>query len=343
MIRIYPEQLEVQLEESLCHCYLLFGNDLLLLQESQDRICAQAQVKQFSEHFSVSINPSTDWDYIFSLCQAMSLFTTRQILLLTLPERITNLSYDKKLTDLNSLLHDDILLILRGTRLTRAQENSGWFKAISNNAVLVNCITPEQDQLPLWVASRAKTMNLNLNYKACHLLCYYYEGNLLALVQILEQLSLIYPDGNLTLPRVKLLVNDAARFTTPHWLDAVLAGNSNRANHILVKLQLVATEPVILLRSVQHYVLLLLSLKHQTSITKVNALFNQYKVWQYRRPLLIQALQRLTLSQLHQIVALMTKIELTLKNDYGHPVWPDLTALTLLLCGKALPRVMIYD
>lgn len=340
MIRLYAEQLAAQLQEALRPCYLLFGNDPLLLQESQDRIRDRAHAQKFEEHFSVTLDADTDWDAIFSLCQARRLFASRQTLLLVLPDSNINAAMTEKMLQLAALLHDDVLLILRGSKLTRATENSAFFKALSQNAVLVSCATPEQAQLPRWVAKRAASMKLTLDDAACQLLCYCYEGNLLALAQALERLALLYPDGRMRLPRVEAAVNDAAHFTPFHWVDAALAGKSKRAAHILRQLRLEAAEPVILLRSIQREVLLLLTLKRQTADAPLRTLYDRHTVWQNRRTLLTQAIGRLTLAQLRDTVALMTKIELALKQDYGHPVWSDLNALALLLCGKSLPAAM---
>ena len=74
------------------------------------------------------------------------------------------------------------------------------------------------------LAARAKQHQLQLDDAASQLLCYCYEGNLLALAQALERLALLWPDGKLTLPRVEQAVNDAAHFTPYHWVDALLAG-----------------------------------------------------------------------------------------------------------------------
>lgn len=73
----------------------------------------------------------------------------------------------------------------------------------------------------------------------------------MALAQALERLSLLWPDGKLTLPRVEQAVNDAAHFTPFHWVDALLMGKSKRALHILQQLRLEGSEPVILLRTLQ--------------------------------------------------------------------------------------------
>ncbi|GAB7194419.1 hypothetical protein OS11_06900 [Dickeya oryzae] len=224
MIRLYPEQLTAQLHEGLRGCYLLFGNEPLLLQESQDQIRAVARQQDFLEHFSFTIDNNTDWDAIFSTCQALSLFASRQTLLLILPDAGPGAPASEQLVKLATLLHPDILLMVRGNKLTKAQENSPWFKALSQQGVYVPCMTPEQEQLPRWVAQRARNMKLELDDAASQLICYCYEGNMLALIQALERLSLLYPDGKLTLPRVEQTVNDAAHFTPFHWLDALLGG-----------------------------------------------------------------------------------------------------------------------
>ena len=206
MIRLYPEQLCAQLTEGLRAAYLLLGNDPLLLQESQDAIREAAAAQGFTEHHTFTIDNSTDWQAIFALSQALSLFSSRQTLLLILPENGPNAAINEQLATLIGLLHDDLLLIVRGNKLTKAQENAAWLTALAQRAVQVSCQTPEYAQLPRWLAARAKQHQLQLDDAASQLLCYCYEGNLLALAQALERLALLWPDGKLTLPRVEQAV-----------------------------------------------------------------------------------------------------------------------------------------
>ncbi|MGL4726932.1 MAG: DNA polymerase III subunit delta [Scandinavium sp.] len=339
MIRLYPEQLRAQLSEGLRAAYLLLGNDPLLLQESQDAIRAAAMAQGFDEHHTVSIDASTDWNALFALSQERSLFASRQTLMLLLPENGPNAAINEQLAALTGMLHDDLLLIVRGNKLTKAQENAAWCSTLSERAVQVSCQTPEQAQLPRWLAARAKQHNLQLDEAASQLLCYCYEGNLLALAQALERLSLLWPDGKLTLPRVEQAVNDAAHFTPFHWLDALLAGKSKRALHILQQLRQEGSEPVILLRTLQRELLLLVNMKRQSASTPLRALFDKHRVWQNRRPLFTEALNRLSTEQLRHAVSLLTRTELTLKQDYGQSVWAELDSLSLLLCHKNLPDV----
>ena len=337
MIRIYPEQLSAQLREGLRACYFLTGNEPLLIQESADAIRAVSSAQGFEEHFSVTLDAQTDWDAIFASCQALSLFTQRQTLTLQLPENGPNAAMAEQLVKLASLLHSDILLILRMAKLTKAQENSAWFKALSAQAVLVSCQTPEQAQLPRWVATRAKAMKLSVDDAAIQLLCYCYEGNLLALGQALERLSLLWPDGKLTLPRVEAAVNDAAHFTPFHWVDALLAGKSKRALHILHQLEKEDAEVVILLRSLQRDLLTLLHLQRNQAKQALRTVMDQQRIWQNRRALFTEALQRLDARRLQRAVHLLAELELTMKQDYGQNLWPQLETLSLLICHRDFP------
>ncbi|MGK9172262.1 DNA polymerase III subunit delta [Yokenella regensburgei] len=341
MLRLYPEQLGAQLKEGLRAAYLLLGNDPLLLQESQDKVRHAAAAADFTEHHSFTIDASTDWDAIYSLCQALSLFASRQTLTLQLPENGPNAAINERMAMLVSLLHDDLILVVRGNKLTRAQENAAWYTALANRSVAVSCQTPEQANLPRWVAARAKQNNLELDDAANQLLCYCYEGNLLAASQALERLALLFPDGKLTLPRVEQAVNDAAHFTPFHWVDALLAGKSKRALHVLYQLRLEACEPVILLRTIQRELLLLVNLKRQSASVPLRTLFDKHRIWQNRRGITGDALQRLSLDQLRQAVHLLSRIELIVKQDFGQSVWAELESLSLLLCHKALADIFI--
>lgn len=342
MIKLYPEQLRAQLSDGLRAVYLLLGNDPLLLQESQDAIRHTAVSHGFTEHHTVTLDLSTDWNALFALCQELTLFASRQTLLLQLPDNGPNAAIAGQLETLVSLLHDDLLVLFRGNKLSKAQENQAWYKAINDRAVQIPCITPEQAQLPRWVQNRASQMSLSIDDPAVQLLCYCYEGNLLALAQALERLALLWPDGKLTLPRVEQAANSAAHFSSWHWVDAVLAGKTNRALHILRQLRLEASEPVLLLRALQRELLQLVNLKRQSTRMPLKALFDQQRVWQNRRVLLTEALNRLSSEQLTQAVQLLSHAELTLKQDYGQSVQDELESLTLLLCNAGLPEIFIH-
>ena len=98
---------------------------------------------------------------------------------------------------------------------------------------------------------------------------------------------------------------------------------------------------MILLRTLQRELLLLVTLKRQSAHAPLRTLFDKHRVWQNRRGMIGDALNRLTPAQLRQAVQLLTRTELTLKQDYGQSVWAELEGLSLLICHKALAEVFI--
>ncbi|MGL5006965.1 MAG: DNA polymerase III subunit delta [Plesiomonas sp.] len=349
MNKIFPEQLTTQLKSGLRPCYFLLGNDPLLLQESADTLREQARSQEFNERHSFTLDNRTDWESIYQCVQAMSLFSARQIIELVLPEGGPGTHNAEPLVQLATLLHPDILLLIQGNKLTKAQENSKWFKALSPQATLISCQTPELPQLPKWVATRAKKLALQLDDASIQVLCHCYEGNLLALSQALERLKLLFPDGKLTLPRVESAVNQSSHFTPYHWVDALLEGKVKRALRIIEQLKNEDVEPVILLRTVQRELMLLFTLhtalQHapQPYSHALRLLFDQHKIWQNRRPLLTHALQRLTHVQLGQQLHQLAMLERMVKQDYSSNVWPALRALSCSLCGHILTLPDIQD
>lgn len=98
---------------------------------------------------------------------------------------------------------------------------------------------------------------------------------------------------------------------------------------------------MILLRTVQRELLLLVTLKRQMTQMPLRALFDKHRVWQNRRGTTTEALNRLSADQLRQAVHLLSRIELIVKQDYGQSVWAELEGLSLLLCHKALADIFI--
>lgn len=335
MIKVYPEQLTQHLEKSLMPFYLVSGNDPLQQQESVDTLCEQARKQGFAEKKSYTLDNQLNWDDVYNDCQTLSLFSSQKILLLQAGETNLTATIGEHLLELYQNAGTETLFILQATKITRSQENSRWFKAL-DKLVWIQCQTPEGANLTRWITQRSTAMQLHLDEPSLQLLSFYYEGNLLALNQTLERLSLLYPDGKLTLPRLEQAINDASYFTPYHWIDALLAGKTKRAIHILLKLHETDTEALILLRLIQKELLLLIRLKKGMQHTPLKTLFDQERIWQNRRPHYNRLLNELEPSQLYLALNQLTEIEISLKQDFNNNVWWELERLTLTLCGKSV-------
>ncbi len=176
-MRIFADRLVEQLNKQLHPTYLIFGNEPLLLQESRQAIQKAAFAQGFEERHRFSIDNYFDWSPVYDSCQAMSLFSARQIIELELPETGVNAAIAKELVALSELLHSDIILVIVGTKLTKAQENTKWFKALSAQGCWVNCLTPDIQRLPQFVQARCRALNLKPDPEAVKMLAQWHEGN----------------------------------------------------------------------------------------------------------------------------------------------------------------------
>lgn len=343
MQRIFTEQLGSALQNKLAKLYYFVGQDPLLLSENQDRINQYAFKQGFDEKNVITIDQNTNWSDLFERCQSIGLFFNKQILFLNLPENLSA-SLQTRLQELISLLNDDILLILQLPQLNKATEKQTWFIQANQyepEAVLVHCQTPTIEQLPRWIALRAKSMGLQIEEQAIQLLCYSHENNLLALKQSLQLLALLYPDNKISYARVQSTIAQTSVFTPFQWVDALLEGKSKRAQRILEGLKAEEMEPIILLRTLQRDLLTLLGLaKPSHPVTLATPLpahqlreqFDQLKVWQNRRPFFTQAFKRLNYKQLYLIIQALAEIERLAKHTFSQDIWDRLAELSAFIC-----------
>lgn len=333
MQKILPEALQVSLEKGLYPFYLLTGNDLLLVNESKDSIHQIACLNGFDEKQEIEVKNDTNWEDLFESAQSMGLFFTRKIIMLNFPDSPSALQL-KKLEELCVLSHSDLLFIIHFPKFTKIMENQTWFNQIKSKLVHINCQTPEMSKLPRWLSHRAKTMHLQIEQEAIQLLCYNYEGNLLALKQTLQLLQLQFTDGKITLNRAKEIVEHSAQFTPFQWIDALFEGKIGRAIRILHHLQNEDVQAVVLLRIIQKELMILLEItrspmpilsSNQTLfIGNLRVEFDRLKIWQNRRPFYSQIAQRLSYKKLYLLIQQLAELERKVKQEFSDNIWQEL-------------------
>lgn len=270
---------------------------------------------------------------MYDCFQALSLFSSRQLIELEIPESGVTTAISKELQTLCDMLHDDIMLVIIGTKLTKAQENAKWFKALNAKGDWVSCLTPDLQRLPMFVQTRCRALGLKPDQQSLQMLAQWHEGNLFALSQSLEKLALLYPDGELTVVRLEEALSRHNHFTTFNWIDALLAGKANRAQRILRQLEAEGIETVILIRSVQKEFNQLLSMHQDLTQMSISQVFEKYRVWQNKRPLYNAALMRLSASRICALISLLAQAEIKAKTQYDESVWPTIHQLSLETCS----------
>lgn len=336
-MKIYSEQLALQISKDLRPIYLLFGNEPLLKQEALDCILKQSAKHHFDDRQQVILDAQLNWQQLYESCQAMGLFTHRKILQLTLPEQALNTTQTNGLKGLIPLLHCDILLIIDGPKLNKAQESSQWVSLLLKQGVYVVCNTPDAKQMPHFIGLRCKQLGLKVQPQAIMLLEKWHEGNLLALSQSLMMLQLLFPDGNLTLENLQEVLSRHDHYSPFQLTDALIEGKTKRAIRIQNQLEAEGVELIILLRTVQKELIQLYKMQELAATgISYHKIFDQYRVWPIKQKALTHALHRLPLKRLNYLLQQLTKIEIIVKSDFNQSPWPLFNAFCLEMCGNLI-------
>ncbi len=330
MIKISADQITTKLGSPY---YLIIGNDPYLQHYAKTQLKTSFKQLGFNEQLPFNIDNQTDWSTIFDSCQEMNLFSDNTLIFLDFGENSINANVTTKLNTLSEMLTAEIVLIISLNKITKTNENAQWYKTLSDKLVVVSCNTPDEVQLPKWLSNHLQQKQMQIEPEAIELLCYYYEGNLLALTQIVEQLKLLFPNQTITYDQVESNINDSAIFTPYHWIDAMVSHKTKRATHIMQQLKMNEFEPLILLRVIQRELILLINLKKGLSNKSFKQIFDEYKIWQNKRSMYTSYLNRFDIKDLFNTLKRLTEIEISFKHDNQLQIWDALSALTMQFMG----------
>lgn len=328
-MRVYPDQLAKQLTP-LTQCYLVFGDDPWLCETSKSLIYAQAKRDGFEERIQLTQETGFNWQDLLEEWNTMSLFASRRIIELSLPQAKPGSDGSAQLQALMQHDNPDILLLLTGPKLASEQTKSKWFKSLDAKGVYIPCTTPEGAQFQRWLQGRIAHFKLRLTQDAQQMLFNLYEGNLLAADQALQLLQLLNPNDLINSQQLEQYFEDQSRFTVFQLADVLLNNQQDKAQHMLSQLQAEGVAMPILLWGQFKELTTLLQLKQAQELGgNVSSLWNKLRIWDKRKALYQAALSRLSLTQIEAMLAFASKTELRLKQQ-GVEDWTALSHLCLL-------------
>ena len=244
-MKIKANQLSSQLQKNLAPCYLITGDEHLLVDEALDAIRAVARERGFASRDLHIAAAGFDWAQLHDSSANMSLFAEKRIVELRLPTGKPGRVGSQAIVDLVDRTDSDLMLIVSGPKLDRSAQSSKWVKSIESAGVNVQIWPIGQRELPGWIAERMRRAGLQPDRGATALIADRVEGNLLAAGQEIEKLRLILGEGKVTADDVSGAVANSSRFDVFKLVDAALTGDAKRALRILSGLRAEGVEPVI--------------------------------------------------------------------------------------------------
>lgn len=326
-----PEQLQRQLGQGLARCYLVTGDEPLLVQESADAIRAAARAGGCIERELLEINVAGDWQQLMQSAGALSLFADRKLIEVRLPSGKPGAEGSKALQEYLAMDSDDVLLIVAG-KIDRQSQRAKWYTALDKAGVIVTIWPVSPRDLPRWLGQRLGAAGLQIDKDALQLLAERIEGNLLAAVQEVEKLKLLAEDGKITIDTVLSSVLDNARYNPFGLADTALGGDARAALRTLRGLEAEATQPPVVLWALARDIKLLCQLdEDRRAGVAPDQAINQRGVWRSRAALVKNALNRHTTDSVTQLQSLALETDATVKGFHPGNPWDVLERIILLL------------
>ena len=246
-MKIQANQLSSHLKNSLAPCYLVTGDEHLLVGEALDAIRKTARERGFNSREMHIATTGFDWPQLAASTSNLSLFSEQRIIELRLPTGKPGRAGGQTIIDLVEQAGPELLFIVTGKKLDKSSGASKWAKALDRKGVSLLIWPIGVRELPGWIANRMRAAGLQPDSEAVTLVADRVEGNLLAARQEIEKLRLLLGEGPVSVADVSTAVANSSRYDVYKLTDAALAGDARRAVKILGGLRAEGVEPVIVM------------------------------------------------------------------------------------------------
>lgn len=334
-MRIRPEQLGGHLARQLAPLYLVYGDEPLLVQEALAAIRGAARDRGYSERDCLTVEAGFDWNRFWQSTVSPSLFAERRLLELRLGGAKPDEAGSKILRAYASRPAEDAILLLSGGKLDTTAQKSTWFTALEAAGIVVAVWPVDASRLPAWIEQRLRAQGLLPTREAVALLAERVEGNLLAAAQEIARLQVLFGGGVITAEQLLEVVGDSARYSVYDLVDAALAGQRGRVVRIVYGLRDEGIEPVLICWALHREIRLLALLAFATAQGQaLEGELARNKVWEKRKPLLRQALQRLPVKVCRRLLSHCARLDRMIKGVEEGNAWDEILSLGLSLAGR---------
>jgi len=327
-MRLTQAQLASHLTQGLQPIYVLVGSEPLAQRECLDAIRAAANAQGFDERTSLIVERNFNWQQIQNFGQSISLFSSRRLLELNIPNGKPGIDGSKVLQALASKALPDTSVIIILPTLEREAKNSAWFAALEAQAQVLTINEVDAANLPTWISNRLAQHGQRTSQQTLEFLAHQVEGNLLAANQEVQKLSLLYPQGELSDAAVREAVLNVSRYDAFQLGEAVLSGDAERTVRILQGLQDEGENAVAIMNPLMWLLRPLVRIKQaEMRGTNLATAMTNARIYGDRQVLAKRALSRLSLRQLDAALQKLADIDRMAKGVMLGDAWLEISRL----------------
>ena len=338
-MRLKSEQLDGALQKSLLPVYLISGDEPLQQGEAADAVRAAARRADYSVREVISIDQGNEWPQLTVEADSLSIFAEKKLIDLRLPSAKPGADGSKVLMTYCQHLPADTILLITTGKLDAASQKTQWFQAIDDVGAIVQVWPLQGLELSNWLQRRAECKGMRLENDAVKSLASRIEGNLLAAAQEIEKLFILHGQARIDKAMIEDEVANSARFDVFKLTDALLAGKFNRSIKVLNGLKAEGVAAPVVLWALSREARVLFNIKaelrrggHQETV------FKKYQIWDKRKQLVHEAIQRLSLSQIQALLVKSAQADRQIKGQMAGDGWDALFDICVRFCRPELAK-----
>lgn len=321
-MKIKADQLSSHLQKNLARCYLVTGDEHLLVDEALDAIRAAARDSGFTSRDRHVAMTGFDWSQLHNSGANLSLFAERHIVELRLPTGKPGRAGSQSIADFVGSTGDDLLFIVVTPKLDQRSQSAKWVKALESAGVMIQVWPVGLRELPGWIARRMRSNGLQPDRDAVAMIADRVEGNLLAAAQEIEKLRLILGEGRVTANDIGNAVADSSRYDVFKLVDAALVGDARRAVRILSGLRAEGVDPVVVVWALTRELRTLALLTDTVSRGgDLASGMREHRVWNTRQPLVRSCVGRHKHGDFHRLLKAASRADLAAKGQLRADPW----------------------
>ncbi len=326
--------------KGLAPVYVICGDDPLMTGEYADAIRRAARTQGFTERESHAVTNANqfDWQLCFAGLDNLSLFASRKIFELRIPNGKPGREGGAALTDMALSPAADTLYLIHLPKLDKRSKTAKWATSLERAGVWIDVWDPEAAELPGWLSMRATRVGLTLDREAAVVLAARTEGNLLAAQQELDRLALLMPGAAVTAGQIADSVADGARFNVFQLAEAAVGQDVKRALRILFGLRREGTADALICWALTREASTLVNvwMELQTG-NQSAAAFKKCGIWNARQPAYNRALRAHSEASVRRLARCAGETDRTVKGARYGSSWGALLELVLRMAQPRNP------
>jgi DNA polymerase-3 subunit delta len=329
-VKIPANQLSSSVQKSLLPCYLVTGDEPLLVQEALDVIRNAARQMGFGARELHISGQGFDWAELAGSGAMMSLFAEKRIIELRLPSGKPGRQGGAAIVDLLNNAGDELLILISAPKLDRSAAASKWAKAVESRGALVQVWPIGLRELPSWIAGRMQKAGLKPDRNAVRLIADRVEGNLLAADQEIEKLRLLLGAGTVSVEDVNEAVANSSRYDVYKLADTAVGGEPSRALRVLDGVRAEGVDATLVIWVLTRELRVLGRLANMVqSGAELGSALQKSGVWRSRHGIVRSCVARHRAADFYSLLKVARRADAAAKGQSGEDAWQLATDIVL--------------